>query len=955
PEVRKALIRLAGDPAASVRGSVVAAVESMQITDDEAVELEDLLRRKAGDLRRAVVGLLVARGPEKALISADRLLASRDGQQHLAGLEILRRLVEKGRLVGAVRERARVYRDAAGDSRLGDAERTQLAAILGEAVPSPAHREPGEHADADVDAGAGAGDETLAASAPSATAPARVDASLPAVPTTVDGFGLLDPAGRTVPGRLRFHDVAFSSDAATRILVELDALVHENRDAVVEVETWTGTEQKPLGELTREFPAAPGGPRPRIASSPPVPRDLATIASDLERGRERLPLHDVWTGWAAARGAGLRDPDGLALLRAHFVPVAPPSGGRPGPLDAWTQAVDAILGGGREPVRLRYPHVVASVVSWLCVLEPPRGMAAFLLDAAEDLLMKIPSGTPIDGDRSDWRNFRPGWRDDGSPWLTTLRTARTLRRCRPDLWTTEDHARLWSLERWVDEGGRADLGPAGEAAAVWGATAPRPAERGFVGGIVDKLRKSKVVIAAVGRPVRKAPPLDELVAAFRTGVATPDDVIDALVGPGSGASGPWAHFRHLSILSARTMPMFAAGDDRLAEVVERIRGRIVAVELRRGEAPTEASRAALALQYSGGLDKLVHLVRALGSESFVRGWSYDGESRQVVFSRLIRATMPGPTDTPAAFVAGMRAARIPERRLVELGCFAPQWADHVETAVGWPGLASATWWMHAHTKDPSWVVGNEVREAWKSTIAERTPLDSADLLEGAVDVTWFADVLAQLGPERWKVLDAASKYGSTGGGHTRAQLFANAMRGATGEASIVARMTDKRHQDSARALGLVPLPSGDGSERDEAVLDRYRTLQEFIRTSRQFGSARQASEKRAAEIGLQNLARTAGYADPIRLGWAMEARGVADLADGPLVASAGDVEATLAIDDHGAPELVIRRDGTVLKAVPAEAKKSKEISALRSRATDLRRQAARMRRSLEAAMVRGDG
>ena len=352
------------------------------------------------------------------------------------------------------------------------------------------------------------------------------------------------------------------------------------------------------------------------------------------------------------------------------------------------------------------------------------------------------------------------------------------------------------------------------------------------------------------------------------------------------------------------------------------------------------------------MDVLVRLVRALGAEPFVRGWSYDGESRQVVFSRLIRATMPRPDDTPIAFAAAARAAAIPERRLVELGSFAPQWADHVEAAVGWPGLASAIWWMHAHTKDPSWLVGNEVREAWAAAIAERTPLDAADLVEGAVDVAWFATVHEALGPAHWKVIDGAAKYSSTGGGHTRAQLFADAMRGSATEESIRARLEQKRHQDSARALGLVPLPAEPA--RDEAVLARYRVLQEYIRTSRQFGSSRQASEKRAAEIGLQNLARTAGYADPIRLGWAMEARGVADLADGPLTASVGDVDVSLAIDDRGEPDLVVRRGDAVLKTVPTDAKKSKEVSALRSRATELRRQSSRIRRSLEAAMVRGD-
>ena len=36
------------------------------------------------------------------------------------------------------------------------------------------------------------------------------------------------------------------------------------------------------------------------------------------------------------------------------------------------------------------------------------------------------------------------------------------------------------------------------------------------------------------------------------------------------------------------------------------------------------------------------------------------------------------------------------------------------------------------------------------------------------------------------------------------------------------------------------------------------------------------SEKKAAVIAQENLARTAGYSDPMRLKWAMEARAIAD-------------------------------------------------------------------------------
>lgn len=83
---------------------------------------------------------------------------------------------------------------------------------------------------------------------------------------------------------------------------------------------------------------------------------------------------------------------------------------------------------------------------------------------------------------------------------------------------------------------------------------------------------------------------------------------------------------------------------------------------------------------------------------------------------------------------------------------------------------------------------------------------------------------------------------------TDAQLIADALPGRADRAVLLARITEKRYQEAVRALDLLPLPKGKAREAE--LLDRYRVLQKFIRGSRQFGSQRQASEKRAATIGM---------------------------------------------------------------------------------------------------------
>jgi hypothetical protein len=216
--------------------------------------------------------------------------------------------------------------------------------------------------------------------------------------------------------------------------------------------------------------------------------------------------------------------------------------------------------------------------------------------------------------------------------------------------------------------------------------------------------------------------------------------------------------------------------------------------------------------------------------------------------------------------------------------------------------------------------------------------------------------------QRWKLVHNAAKFASTGTGHSRAKIFADAMLGHLDIAELIERVQKKRHQDSVRCIGLVPFVAGaeDPEAREKEVLARYDVLMEFRRGSKEFGSMRQTSEKRSVEIGMANLARTAGYADPVRLEWAMEAKSVEDLASGSLAVTSGDVTVTLSIDPWSEPEITATRadpksgEPKVLKEVPAKAKKDEPVAALVARKTKLKRQLSRMRASLEAMMCRGE-
>ncbi len=847
-ETRDALFALVGDASGWVRQKTLKALEGDTVSGDEAVRLEGMLTRKAGDLRRGVLGLLLNQPDEQAPASATRLLAAAHPLQRLAGLELLRELQRQGRAVESCTVQAERYQASRGS--ITDAESAILDALLARDRP---------------------------------------------VPTLDDALGLFDPSQRTKPSPptvkcrlLLLRDKPrLVTDAAVACLKSLDALVEAHRMSAVTVSWGHGSREELIGNMGWSFPQP----------------DATKAAED---DLARLPLRQVWERWDRDRPAPLRDADGLELLRA----LAPFFANNHYPYHSFADdgprwlldAVSALF--GRDPTaRLRYPAIVQKVLQWLLRRECRDGATDFLLSAVEYSLTLIPNHAWQDDD--GLQRFAPlGTR--GAHVLGWLQLARYQRGLWPATWDNHHHARLWALLRFIDE--------------------PTPAAP------------------------RRRPQFDEVLAAYTAGAANEADLLDGLLGPREVGLYGGRAFAELYHLTARR----AAGNvpPIVSELVDRCRRRILEVELVRGDLPTAASVPALALRSVYGVDTVVRLLKALGHDTLVRGWTHDGLSKAAVFSHLLRVSYPAPSDSVEDFAQAAKVDGISHQRLVELALYAPQWAAHVEHALGWRGLAESAWWLHAHTKDNLWHVDPEIRELWAAQVAERTPLAAQSLVDGAVDVTWFRRVYEELGEARWDEVYRAAQYTAGGNGHARARLFADAMLGRCDQAALVKRIGDKRHQDSVRALGLLPLADGEDQARD--LLERYHVVQEFLRTSRQFGAQRQANEKLAASIALENLARRAGYPDPQRLTWAMEREAVADLVTGPVVARVAPVTVALRITQWGEPEVTVDKAGKALKNIPPAAKKDAAVRALLERQRDLKRQASRMRQSLEAAMVRGD-
>lgn len=731
-------------------------------------------------------------------------------------------------------------------------------------------------------------------------------------PTLQNALGLMDPAARTPRMEPQARKVTLCTPAALACLKALDDLVQQHRETAIQVASYDGQEEVLLGNAQWQFPDT--------NPSKPIEQDWA-----------RLPLSEIWKGWYDSRASKLQDKDGFELLRALVwwnVDASDLKEQHKQFGKRWPEWLK-LSSGGQKPVKLRHGYLVSRLLSWLLRLHPPEGAADFLLDVVETGYALVPDEerqrvVPL----NDWTKRQKDWRVNAplDPWWNAL-TA--YRRLVPTVWTEAHTLRLWELHHWRDE--------------------PAPG--------VSRVR----------------PDLDLFLAAWKAKRVNEHDFFDQILGPALDS---------FSDLGGLTMPVadpLKQCPD-LVPLVERAKQKILEIELQRGEMPTAATGPASSISSLRGIDTLRRLLGVLGKKPLAR--STHGVGRTEVLTRLIQVTLPAESDTPAAFAAAAKAEGWSRERLLQLAFLAPQWLDAVEHTVGWLGLKEGIWWFLAHTpggragilnmadmdesafdeddfaddfeeEDEDEPDTTKIVNPWEKAIRERTALSPEERSSGAVDAAWFQRVYPALGRKKWDEIAAAAKYGTTyGSGYKKAMLLADAMLGRAKKSELVRNIRDRKLKEPVRLLGLMPLPGGD--KREAELLARYKVLLEYRRYVRTLGPMSREDAERTSAIGFENLARTAGYADPVRLEWAMEAKQIADLAAGPVAVTHDGVTVTLAITPDAQPEVTVRRGEKPLKAVPPTVRKHPKIAALVERKADLKRQASRVRQSLEGMMVRGD-
>ncbi len=911
---REMVIGMAGDSSADVRNAAFEAIAKFKLTELEILRLESMLTRKAADLRTGILNLVWSLKDDQTIASADRLLTAKDVNQRQAGLELIRQLFQAQRKPDACRERAAAYR--AARPKLSKDEQTQVSAIL------------------------------------------DVSASTAALSLN-NALGLVQPAERSPFIAPRDRKSRIISEGALRNLKTLDDLIHKHRETPIILDKKTN-EQEVLGTVGWRFP------------SPDTSRSL-------EKETARLPLREIWETWWKSRPKADRDSDGLELWRVDLYRRL---------LDSWSgeEAVKWASNKQRKPfadilqlklkrVKLKYGDIVETVLEWINFLHSTGQEFDTAIDISEtlfslvsesDLKSLIPKPKSAkkkgqsrvadeedddddddDDDSKDWRS-----NDLFSHWIDE---AAVLIHKRSDA----DFTRYWNLVHWLD----------------------RPIEG-----------------AAIRRPDWKT-----LRRAYSLGLANLYEVALDLIGPRGRGYYNEEEFDTLQLLTRRKLhsddERFLQQHPEVRDLVHRCVATVLDTELQRGEAPTVLTAATESVSSLDGIEILIRILSVLGKVGFKSApyYSSNPKSRAQSLTRLASVTYPAADETVEHAVEqlkrAIKAEAFPEERLFELAFLAPQWVKVIEACFKWKGMAEAIYWFLAHMRswgsdvadraaagagledddsdldddedrddddDTTDETGNqsspferpEKLSAWERLILERSSLTEQERNDGAIDVAWFRRVHAELGATRWKRITIAARYAANASQAKKAQLLADVLLGEANLDDLIAGVKTKYLKENVRLIGLFPLPAG--ARRDTELKRRFDVLQDYGRYAKTLSGLTKPEALRSLEIGLRNLAGTAGFPDPIRLEWALGAEALKDLARGSVSVSKDGVTVTLSIDEQTQPQILVARAEKVLKSAPPAVKKDPKIAELFERAKDLKRQVSRQRQSLEAMMCRGE-
>lgn len=412
-----------------------------------------------------------------------------------------------------------------------------------------------------------------------------------------------------------------------------------------------------------------------------------------------------------------------------------------------------------------------------------------------------------------------------------------------------------------------------------------------------------------------------------------------------------AHDSYRGIRNARKVKEFLGKDDEpnaedmklieyVAHIYETVIPVVLASELSRGDSPATYTKGIHGIARVYGAKYLADILSAMGNDTLDRtayyGWG-EASDRKGSLSYLLSVCIPSDEDSVDTLRAALDGKKITTKRLIEAALFSPEWIPIIGRYLEIDSFESVCYYFMAHMNE-------KFDDKRKAMIARFTPLSDDELNLGAFDVNWFRSAYDSIGEKEFDLIYDAAKYISDGAKHSRARKYADATLGKFDVDETEKTVSDKRNKDLLMAYALIPLTGEDD------ICRRYLYIQRFRKESKQFGSQRVASEGKAVEMALTNLAINAGYSDTMRLTLRMETKVIDDsraLLEEQIIEG---VSFKITFDENGKATLACTEDGKTLKSVPAKLKKNETVVALTDMVKTLTEQYRRTRLMLERAM-----
>lgn len=367
---------------------------------------------------------------------------------------------------------------------------------------------------------------------------------------------------------------------------------------------------------------------------------------------------------------------------------------------------------------------------------------------------------------------------------------------------------------------------------------------------------------------------------------------------------------------------------------------LLSTELRRGDSSTAYSHAMGSIVRIYGAEYFTRILHAMGKDSpdrsACRYWNSPFDRRGVL-SYLLSVCIPKEEDSVQSLALALQGKEITEKRLIEAALYSPEWIPLVGEYLKLEGFTSACYYFMAHMKE-------DFDDKRVAMIAQYTPLSTEELNLGAFDIQWFRRAYEEIGEKHFNLIYDAAKYSTDGAKHTRARKYADAVLGRLDPSDCKDAIKSKRNKDLLMAYALLPLAD------EEDLCKRYLLIHAFRKESKAFGSQRSASESKAADMALRNLATNGGYSDPLHLTLRMEAKIIEDqraLLEEQMIEG---VSCSITIDATGRATLEVSKDGKALKSPPAKLKKHETVIALTAMVKTLTEQYRRTKQLLEQAM-----